>query len=92
MEKTSSAEELPFPVLHPERDLISNNLRNLFSEFTERALSLERAESMVGFSRTTFWRFRKRHRIQLLTGRRICVADIIAGFEAERNGQRRTIR
>jgi hypothetical protein len=52
-------------------------------------LPLATAEAEFGFSRVSFWRFRKRHRIRLLPGRRISVEDILAGFAAERLGRRR---
>jgi hypothetical protein len=52
-------------------------------------LTLKAAESEFGFSRVSFWRFRKRHRIHLLPGRRVSIEDILAGFSADRAGQRR---
>jgi hypothetical protein len=67
----------------------SSRADNAFLRLREHTITLAAAEAMSGLSRTTFWRFRKRHRIRLLTGRRICAADIISGFEAERRGTRR---
>jgi hypothetical protein len=52
-------------------------------------LTLKAAEQEFGFSRVSFWRFRKRHRIHLLPGRRVSTEDILAGFSADRAGQRR---
>jgi hypothetical protein len=52
-------------------------------------VALKTAEVEFGFSRVSFWRFRKRHRIRLLPGRRVNLEDILAAFEAERSGQRR---
>ena len=54
-------------------------------------ISLEEAERQIGLSRTAFWRFRKRHRVRVLPGRRVNVDDIIDAFTAERGGKRRQI-
>jgi hypothetical protein len=60
------------------------------SENLKRALlNLSTAEAQFGFSRASFWRFRKRHRIHLLPGRRVNIDDIIEAFDAERAGLRR---
>lgn len=47
-------------------------------------MTLPVAQSIIGTSRTPFFRFRERHKIRTLTGQLICGADIIAAFEAER--------
>jgi hypothetical protein len=54
-------------------------------------IPLDEAERHVGLSRTAFWRFRKRHRIHVLPGRRVNVDDIIDAFAAERGGKRRLV-
>ncbi len=54
-------------------------------------LSLRQAQSEFGFSRASFWRFRKRHRICLLPGRRVSAEDILSSFDAERAGRRRNV-
>lgn len=54
-------------------------------------VSIKVAEADFGFSRVSFWRFRKRHRIHLLPGRRVCIDDILAAFSAERIGRRRVV-
>jgi hypothetical protein len=57
--------------------------------FNEKLLSITRAQAVFGFSRTSFWRFRIRHRIHTLPGQRVNIDDILSGFEADRHGQRR---
>lgn len=58
-------------------------------ETTERLVSIEVARAHFGLSRASFWRFRKRHRIRVLPGRRVDIADIVEAYEAERRGKRR---
>jgi len=58
---------------------------------TSRLVPIESACAQLGLSRSTFWRFRKRHRIKVLPGHRIYIDDIVEAFEAERRGCRRKI-
>lgn len=58
------------------------------ASFTAHVVPLAVARQMFAFTKTTFWRFRIRHRIETLTGGRIDVRDILAGFAAERHGKR----
>jgi hypothetical protein len=67
----------------------SLRVEGAIAELKVRLLNLRSAENAFGFSRTAFWRFRKRHRIRLLPNGRVCIDDVFAGLEAERRGQRR---
>lgn len=58
---------------------------------TARLVSIESARVQFGMSRAAFWRFRKRHRIALLPGRRVYIDDIVEAFEAQRCGRRRMV-
>lgn len=60
------------------------------ADFKQTVVPLCHAQKAFGFSRTGFWRFRNRHGIEVLSGWRVNITDIIAGFEAERHGQRRS--
>lgn len=57
--------------------------------FKQNVIPIQEALEKFGFSTSTFYRFRIRHKIQTLTGGKVHIADILAAFEAERNGKRR---
>ncbi len=58
--------------------------------FRVAQLPIRAATEALSFSRTTFWRFRKKHRIAVLTGRQVSVVDLWEGIAAERRGERRS--
>ena len=64
------------------------DLPSLAPEYSEDLLTLRQAEALFKMSRNTLDRFRRRHGIKLLTGKKVHKGDIIAGFEAERKGRR----
>lgn len=53
-------------------------------EYVSKLLTVSAAQAAFGFSESTFLRFRQRHRIQVLPGKRIHTDDIIAGLDRER--------
>lgn len=52
--------------------------------FLETIVKLERAAALFSLSRTSFFRFRRKHGIATLPGRKVSLALVVAGFEAER--------
>lgn len=67
----------------PSTGLCARNHPALAS-YTNALLSIEDAQHMFGFERTSFYRFRKDYRILLLAGRRIHVGDVVRAFERQR--------
>ena len=53
-------------------------------EYVAKLLTVSEAQSAFKFSESTFLRFRQRHKIQVLPGKRIHVDDVIAGLDRER--------
>jgi hypothetical protein len=53
-------------------------------EYAVKMLTVSAAVSAFGFSTSTFMRLRRRHKIQILPGRKVHVDDIIAALERER--------
>lgn len=66
-----------------------NSTPQTVDEVTQDLVPLREIETVFGLGRTTFWRFRKRHHIEVLPGRRVSMADVIDAFAAERKGLRR---
>lgn len=50
-------------------------------------LRLEPAAVLIGVSRTSFWRFRRKHKIRLVVGRRVSVEDIRRALEQEQSAE-----
>lgn len=67
---------------------VPNNLPGRIPEsvtiYLETIVRLVDAQSMFGFSRTSFFRFRRAHHIASLPGGRVSLIDIVRGFEEER--------
>lgn len=53
-------------------------------EYVAKLLTVSAAQAAFGFSESTFLRFRQRHRIQLLPGKRVHIDDVIAALDRER--------
>jgi hypothetical protein len=86
----SNADCIPAsPVLLTPNQTTSGRSAARIAAFMDGLLPLKRAQAAFGFTRTSFWRFRIKHRIRLLPGRQINIDDVIAGLQAERRGQRR---
>lgn len=47
-------------------------------------VSLSAGAAILNVSRSTFWRFRRKHRIAVLTGRQIATEDVFRGVQEER--------
>ncbi len=67
----------------PSTSEISGGQSDL-SDFLETIVKLGRAAELFGLSRTSFFRFRRKHRIATLPGRKVSLSLVVAGFEAER--------
>ncbi len=52
--------------------------------YTGRLLSIPDAARLFGLSKSSFLRFRKKHGVKTLPGKRVHIADIIAAMERER--------
>lgn len=59
-------------------------LPSYVAAYVKSQVALDDAQELFGFSRTSFFRFRRRHAIATLPGRKISLADIVAAFESER--------
>ena len=53
-------------------------------EYVTKLLPVAEAQVAFKFSESTFLRFRQRHKIQVLPGKRIHIDDIIAGLDRDR--------
>lgn len=54
------------------------------SEYVDRLLPISDAAKKYGMSKTAFWRFRRRHKLATLPGRRVHEDDVIAAMNRER--------
>lgn len=61
------------------------NSRPSADEYAAKLVTATEAAKRFKMDRATFWRFRKRHHIRLLTGRRVHLDDVVRGFESERS-------
>ena len=58
--------------------------QKIVEDYVAKLLTVSEAQAAFGFSESTFLRFRQRHRIQLLSGKRVHVDDVIAALDRER--------
>lgn len=86
------------PILTPQEDHSSPQFAALvgsdaqrFTKATNDLQTLTAAQAALGLSRATFWRFRKRHRIKVVTGWHVSLADLTEAIECERRGMRRIV-
>lgn len=52
--------------------------------YVKALVSVDEAMKLFGFKRTTFYRFRAKHHVPVVLGRRVHVGDIISACEIER--------
>jgi hypothetical protein len=53
-------------------------------EYVAKLLTVSEAQAAFKLSESTFLRFRQRHKIQVLPGKRIHIDDIIAAMDRDR--------
>jgi hypothetical protein len=53
-------------------------------EYLSKLVTIAEAQERLGMSKATFWRFRTRHGVAVLTGRKVCIDDVINALDRER--------